>query len=556
MTLIVGKSVCWSLALLSCSVSSLFRPAATHARLEASRASRATSAAFAAASPRSSSQASALRVCRPWSASALLPASLAATVTPCVVSFSFASDMRTTRRTRGAESPVPLAAVRRGGGKKGKDIPGDTTAPRAAKLEELESATERLWPSPKIQSAKASRAVVKTERRKKTKPPTAPAVGAIESVDATDGAGAGKGSGGTNKKPKGASAASEKKSKRKAAADAGDTPGSPGSSPSKKRVPIAPGSLSPPEGWRDVYDLVVELRAVRDAPVDWAGCEVVGRGDEFHILVALMLSSQTKDQVVSETMLALKAWPRGGLSVDSILSMTDQELDKIIAKVGFHNNKTRYIKQTAQILKDKYQGRVPRTAEELCSLPGIGPKMAYIILSAAFNIVTGIGVDTHMHRIFNILQWVSSKTPEQTREQLEGWLPREEWGKVNVLFVGLGQGTQQPAERHRLLRRCIDCSRPTDALRLVHSLGTDISSAASTDAAGETALMYSVRQKNLEAARVLLELGAKPQLRDASGKTALDLALETRQPKLEKVLAAAASSREKEAKAPGGQNEA
>ena len=60
-----------------------------------------------------------------------------------------------------------------------------------------------------------------------------------------------------------------------------------------------PGSLPPPEGWKQIYDLVWELRLARDAPVDWAGCEVVGKGSEFHILVALMLSSQTKDQVVS-----------------------------------------------------------------------------------------------------------------------------------------------------------------------------------------------------------------------------------------------------------------
>ena len=52
----------------------------------------------------------------------------------------------------------------------------------------------------------------------------------------------------------------------------------------------------------------------------------------------------------------MKAWKRGGLSVDSILDMTDTELDTLIAKVGFHNNKTKYIKQTAQILKDKYGG--------------------------------------------------------------------------------------------------------------------------------------------------------------------------------------------------------
>jgi endonuclease-3 len=87
---------------------------------------------------------------------------------------------------------------------------------------------------------------------------------------------------------------------------------------------------------------------------------------------------------------------------------------------------------------------VPRTAKELCALPGIGPKMAYIILNVAHGIVTGIGIDTHMHRIMNQLRWMQTKTPEQTRAVLESWLPREEWGKINLLFVGFGQQVRLP----------------------------------------------------------------------------------------------------------------
>ena len=119
-----------------------------------------------------------------------------------------------------------------------------------------------------------------------------------------------------------------------------------------------------------------------------------------------MLSSQTKDQTVAEAMNNLISNPRG-LSVESVLAMSDEELDGLIAKVGFHNNKTKYIKGAAQILMDRFGGKVPNTAEGLISLPGIGPKMAYIVLKVAFNIVDGIGVDTHMHRIFNVLGWVT-----------------------------------------------------------------------------------------------------------------------------------------------------
>lgn len=81
-----------------------------------------------------------------------------------------------------------------------------------------------------------------------------------------------------------------------------------------------------------------------------------------------MLSSQTKDQVVAEAMSALRC---KGLSIDSVLQMADEDLNKCIAKVGFHNNKTRFIKAATAILKERHGGRIPATAEELCELPGV-----------------------------------------------------------------------------------------------------------------------------------------------------------------------------------------
>lgn len=59
-------------------------------------------------------------------------------------------------------------------------------------------------------------------------------------------------------------------------------------------------------------------------------------------------------------------------------------------------------------------------------MPGVGPKMAYICITAAWGVVEGIGVDTHVHRIANRLHWVKkpTKNPENTRKELETWLPR------------------------------------------------------------------------------------------------------------------------------------
>lgn len=86
----------------------------------------------------------------------------------------------------------------------------------------------------------------------------------------------------------------------------------------------------------------------------------------------------------------------------------------------------KYIKQTTQILKDQYNGDIPRTFKELCKLPGVGPKMANIVMSVGWNDTVGIAVDTHVHRISNRLGWVRkpTKDPEQTRKALESWLPK------------------------------------------------------------------------------------------------------------------------------------
>jgi len=97
---------------------------------------------------------------------------------------------------------------------------------------------------------------------------------------------------------------------------------------------------------------------------------------------------------------------------------------------------------------------------------------AYIVEQIVFNRSTGIGVDTHMHRIFNDLKWVTSKTPERTREQLEGWLPKDKWGRVNMLWVGFGQESQQ--QKEKILKKALACSRPVEALGLLKRVGVDL----------------------------------------------------------------------------------
>jgi endonuclease III len=87
---------------------------------------------------------------------------------------------------------------------------------------------------------------------------------------------------------------------------------------------------------------------------------------------------------------------------------------------------------------------VPHELNKLLNLPGVGMKMALLLQQSAFDIVEGISVDTHVHRISNLLNWVSSKNPDQTRDQLQKWVPKDKWKQINHLLVGFGQTICKP----------------------------------------------------------------------------------------------------------------
>ena len=170
----------------------------------------------------------------------------------------------------------------------------------------------------------------------------------------------------------------------------------------RKRIKIEPGSMAPPDDWERIYKLVEELRSDRSAPCDTDGGEALPEKHlgpkvyRFQVLTALMLSSQTKDAVVGVTMRALQ---KHGLTVENIQKTDSETLNLLIGRVGFHNNKTKFLKSAADIIISQYNGDIPPTAEEMMTLPGVGPKMAYIVESIAFGTCSGIGVDTHMHRM-------------------------------------------------------------------------------------------------------------------------------------------------------------
>ncbi|XP_037955180.1 endonuclease III-like protein 1 [Teleopsis dalmanni] len=212
-----------------------------------------------------------------------------------------------------------------------------------------------------------------------------------------------------------------------------------------------------PDNWELCLDNIRKMRNVASAPVDTMGCHKCSDDDadektqRFQKLVALMLSSQTKDETTFDAMQRLK---NNGLTPESIVAMETTKLEQLVHPVSFYKNKSKYLQQTARILIDKYDSDIPNNIKDLVALPGVGPKMAHICMATAWQQVTGIGVDVHVHRISNRLRWVQNETkqPEQTRLLLESWLPRDLWQEVNHLLVGFGQTVCTPVRPN-----CANC---------------------------------------------------------------------------------------------------
>jgi endonuclease III len=240
------------------------------------------------------------------------------------------------------------------------------------------------------------------------------------------------------------------------------------------------------------------MRSQTEAPVDVVGCEMLGdQAAEPHVfrfqtLVALMLSSQTKDETTAAAMQRLREY---GLTVEQVCASSEARIKELIYGVGFHNRKASYIKRTADILVEHHGGDIPRTLKGLLALPGVGPKMGHLCMQCAWKETVGIGVDVHVHRICGLLGWTrKAKHPEDTRRQLEAWLPRERWRPLNKLLVGLGQ-TVCPSQRPR----CGECLAapycPTGRRTLRLPRPTTFTTADATDATGTAISQLSPSKK-------------------------------------------------------------
>ena len=165
-----------------------------------------------------------------------------------------------------------------------------------------------------------------------------------------------------------------------------------------------------------------------------ASCELDFR-TPFELLVATILSAQSTDvrvNIVTEKLFKKHNTP------ETMLELSQEELEKEIRTIGFFRNKSKHILNTSRILLEDYGGEVPDSREELVKLPGVGRKTANVVISNAFG-QQAIAVDTHVFRVSNRIGLANSSNVENTEKDLMKNIAKDEWTKTHHLIIFHGR---------------------------------------------------------------------------------------------------------------------
>jgi len=192
----------------------------------------------------------------------------------------------------------------------------------------------------------------------------------------------------------------------------------------------------------------------------------------FQLVVATVLSAQTTDLRVNMTTPALFAkYP----AAEDLAAADPAELEELIRPTGFFRAKAKSLIGLAIALRDNFGGEVPRTLEELVTLPGVGRKTANVVLGNAFG-VPGLTVDTHFGRLARRFGWTRSEDPEVVEREVAELIPKKDWTMLShrLIFHGrrichsrkpacgacpiaelcpsYGEGETDPAKAQKLLK--------------------------------------------------------------------------------------------------------
>ncbi|MDD3178488.1 MAG: endonuclease III [Candidatus ainarchaeum sp.] len=188
----------------------------------------------------------------------------------------------------------------------------------------------------------------------------------------------------------------------------------------------------------EVYEILEE--SLKDYTIPLAEQIQVKTKKPFFVLIGTILSARTKDETTAKVCNKLFKKIKNFKDLEKI---EIKKLEKLLYPVGFYKQKAEFLKKLPEVINNEFNEQIPSEIEDLIKLPGVGRKTANLVRSVAFNL-PGICVDTHVHRIFNRIEFIKTENPLETEMVLRKKIPEDLWNKTNYLFVMLGQNICKP----------------------------------------------------------------------------------------------------------------
>ncbi|MCA9386889.1 endonuclease III [Candidatus Dojkabacteria bacterium] len=167
--------------------------------------------------------------------------------------------------------------------------------------------------------------------------------------------------------------------------------------------------------------------------------------NEFELLIATILSPQTKDETTNQvTPTLFNKYP----TAKKLSKANVEDVENIIRLVNYYRNKAKHVVATANMLLEKFNGKVPHTMDELIQLPGVGRKVANVVINEWFvkkGLAEPLGfvIDTHVLRVSKRLGLTQNTTPEKVEKDLMALFPKKDWDKISLRLIFHGREWSQ-----------------------------------------------------------------------------------------------------------------
>jgi endonuclease-3 len=194
---------------------------------------------------------------------------------------------------------------------------------------------------------------------------------------------------------------------------------------------------------------VAAILAKLDEAYPDANCELKHE-NAFQLLISTILSAQCTDVRVNQVAETLyKKYP----DAKAFAYATPSELEMEIRPTGFFRNKTKSVMGASKAIIEKFGGQVPRTMEEILTLPGVARKTGNVVLGTAYGIASGVVVDTHVLRLSKRLDLTRNDDPKKVEQDLMKIIPREKWIQFSHQIIWHGRRVC-----HARKPKCIECN--------------------------------------------------------------------------------------------------